>query len=1165
MIHDALVGNADAERAIDDVLADLHGGTWDNLDDMSHSNMSDFTNRDGGDIDFHGNHMIGSDVSEDGAEGEGVTHVLSRGARFNDKVVDEDGEAVKKGARSLSSKNRDPRNESYEDDFDRLKEAKENAQTWGETRQEVDEGIAALRFFDNDIDQGMKLRRHLGTKGHVKRLWQVLYKALFVRAKRVKPLKLDANGMDIKKPGLHTQWCDSDDIADMPCHPLSRQMLVMRLDTKNKFLRESITQREQRPKVFHSGEDSKDAFLGANWRVREAGVGQSNLKILPVNFIDKEDDREVGRDTHVSCVSPTNGSKEKCPLYVEDIAWRVFDADQGLFIPSYPSSATAWDDFKRYLVWQNYATGALLGLVFIYIFELPWWCLSGEGTAWQFVGRSGEGSSVYSKITDTQIEALSPFSVSGFTLSTENPLVCPTGIELSGVRVLHPFWSSTMSMVCYCIFILKWAHGLIFRNHFGKYAQLCKKSLFPRMERFCAFFGICEALFYTTLFLCHSYNLAPTNDGTHDVFTRSPYIANVTRWVFSLFNSRITHLCVFGLTFAMPFMTKVTYCVLCTAEEVRKVMAVFMICIIFFAWSTVALFKTCGYDMEQLQPNLANFSDACASFFFMGTTMNYPNETISIFNKHHWTGFVFVSYMMIAALVFTNLMLATVYSEYQARLSEVVKMEQRGRMRSLKTCWELVTGATGDVSGISVGEFRMILDALSEVTSQYRITREMIPVIFEILDEHTDTRLDCFEFYQLCSALHFKIWVVRRDSFLIRWMQPTPHAPFASFWYKCLRSLQRMVLLEKTDAFFNKVLIANAILIICQSGKTFLGFPTDYIFFPDWTVPADWIFSFIYMVEITLKLSCVSWGEFWDSHMINRFDFVVSVTLFISSSLTLYLHYFESSKEELKQAIEAAKDKHIPLGSLVGESDGVSLKTLKHHFFSGDNHANISALLQISKDLSFLRVLRLFRILVKTQEFQRLFVCISRMILACEDIMCLLLVSMFFFVSIGQLVWGGKLGQTSKEDFARTYEGVSPDYGVQTSNGEPWSYDPSTRAFNFNDVFMGMFTMLSLFFNNGLSDLVNAQNIAVWWPWPLSIILEGTIGTGLSFQVVVWFMQSTFMFNLYVAFSIDSLRAIDVTGSSMSRYTTQNFKELQKRLFEKGFILYLGFALHVRL
>ena len=47
------------------------------------------------------------------------------------------------------------------------------------------------------------------------------------------------------------------------------------------------------------------------------------------------------------------------------------------------------------------------------------------------------------------------------------------------------------------------------------------------------------------------------------------------------------------------------------------------------------------------------------------------------------------------------------------------------------------------------------------------------------------------------------------------------------------------------------------------------------------------------------------------------------------------------------------------------------------------------------------------------------------------------------------------------------------------------------------------------------------------------------------------------MFNLYVAFSIDCLRAMDVTSfASGSRYTTKNFRELQKRLFEKGFILY---------
>ena len=164
--------------------------------------------------------------------------------------------------------------------------------------------------------------------------------------------------------------------------------------------------------------------------------------------------------------------------------------------------------------------------------------------------------------------------------------------------------------------------------------------------------------------------------------------------------------------------------------------------------------------------------------------------------------------------------------------------------------------------------------------------------------------------------------------------------------------------------------------------------------------------------------------------------------------------------------------------------------------FNLEPNETLKTLKGISKNLNVLRVLRLFRILVKTQEFQRLFTCISRMCLACGDIMCLLLISMFFFVSLGQIIWGGKLGYSDAGAFNEKYKATADK---ETEAGEPWSYDASLRGYNFNDIFMGMFTMFTLFFNNSLPDLVNACNVAVSWPWPLSLLLEGVVGTGLVF------------------------------------------------------------------
>ncbi|CAD7959646.1 unnamed protein product [Amoebophrya sp. A120] len=677
----------------------------------------------------------------------------------------------------------------------------------------------------------------------------------------------------------------------------------------------------------------------------------------------------------------------------------------------------------------------------------------------------------------------------------------------------------------------------------------------------------------------------------------------------------------------------------------------------------------------------STFASSVESYFYMGTTANFPDEMLPAMQGLRWLALLYLFFMFMGAVVFTNLVLATVYSQYEEFIKQDYLKLTTHTTKGLEKAFVELQDLCGDYEGLSIGDMHMLVTVLNSLPEMTPIDISVLPFMFEMLDHSRDRRLGKEEFFNLFSAIHLRIWVTKRDSPILELLGESlalhsndnhrhlvgrksarilmkhdeyyqhaieedtleivrnagvPHkdrkhdanlkaivnaaftreqiaaakaaegeqqqvAPAAgedaggegrltvdnmyvqmpegesapipqpresvspttemgvqtsarlledlvqtkagknqndspppsksdvldllrrsvgwekpdkmshpggiqtkglvkdpkeisrtAKWlfyvmsperaqriFKFLKRLQLNVESGAVDDIIGTVLLINLVYMIADGLVSSECSPAFQAKWKSNGETVELIFSIIYMGEVCAKLSVMSFAEYWKKNPSNQFDFFTSVALFSVSM--------------------------VRVSGIKGASG-------------------------IIRSVNIIRILRLVRILARTRQFRDLLVSVTRMVLVCEEIICLLFVCLLFFASLGQMGWGGMLGKTnpSPEDLDR--------------NG---SYYSSHTALNFNDIGMGIFTLISIFFSNAFPDLVQEMSYQHPWPWYLQQVLPEPFGTGLIFCALVWFVQTTLMFNLYVAFSIACIQA----ESRKDQEFWKNWEPMRKFLF----------------
>lgn len=99
-----------------------------------------------------------------------------------------------------------------------------------------------------------------------------------------------------------------------------------------------------------------------------------------------------------------------------------------------------------------------------------------------------------------------------------------------------------------------------------------------------------------------------------------------------------------------------------------------------------------------------------------------------------------------------------------------------------------------------------------------------------------------------------------------------------------LEKLQEFVFAGKLEVVMNTILLINSLTVAINS-----MYDLNDLTPPEFLNRLELAFSFIYVMEVFLKCSVLSWGEYWVSSSSNQFDCVTSFLLFTAGLLRLTL------------------------------------------------------------------------------------------------------------------------------------------------------------------------------------------------------------------------------------------------------------------------------------
>jgi len=462
-------------------------------------------------------------------------------------------------------------------------------------------------------------------------------------------------------------------------------------------------------------------------------------------------------------------------------------------------------------------------------------------------------------------------------------------------------------------------------------------------------------------------------------------------WINPAATFRIAPYVRFGLAASLPWVQALLYSFWKVLVAISKVGAFLLGTVVIFAWVTAMIFddftEVNRYG-DPVNTGFESFGNALYTSFAAMTTAILPDVIIPSFIYSRFFLLLWLPFLVLACCTFTQVMLATVYSTYQDHTTEIVQEGCRKREHGIKAAFDFVKEeAPHETKGATVrfDAFAQVASALKSFRSGLKADADFLHMVYRALDDNSDGYLTKHEFSDMCDMLQINFAVTNCHSCVRRRSEGTVVG----------RTLERLMDNKDGsghgygarfsgsvfDRFMNVMLAVNVVWMILQS-----CYDLNDITEPDFFSSIDLFFSFVYLLEVGLKLCNWSWNEYWIDND-NRFDF--ATTMILAGSGTAFLC----------QRVDS----------------------------------------NIIRYLNLLRLVRLLKALNNVKAYREVFSVIARMMSTCTDVLCMNFLVIYLWSSAGVQLFGGRLYESNPRLEGQDLGYFSSHYQVYNFNDMPSS------------------------------------------------------------------------------------------------------------------------------
>ncbi|XP_078168140.1 two-pore channel 1 isoform X2 [Carex rostrata] len=297
-----------------------------------------------------------------------------------------------------------------------------------------------------------------------------------------------------------------------------------------------------------------------------------------------------------------------------------------------------------------------------------------------------------------------------------------------------------------------------------------------------------------------------------------------------------------------------------------NILALWLLFLIFASWLAYVMFE----DTLQGKTIFTSYGTTLYQMFVLFTTSNNPDVWIPAYRNSRWSSLFFVLYVLLGVYFVTNLILAVVYDSFKEQFARQIMEMDSMRNRILKKAFNLVD--TDNRNYLNKDQCISLFEALNKYRTLPKTSKEDFELIFDELDRSGDFKINLEEFAELCNAIALKFQKEPAPSFLERYP-----AFYRSYPCEKLKSFVRSRYFEYCVAL---VLLLNLIAVVIETTLDITNSSGQKV----WQ-KIEFFLGWVYVVEMALKIFSLGFDAYWMEGQ-NRFDFIITWTIFIGETLT---------------------------------------------------------------------------------------------------------------------------------------------------------------------------------------------------------------------------------------------------------------------------------------